>query len=53
MITAQHRMNALASRLKRRAEALALRRAHFIARKTHAADWRDARSLWPDFTEDQ
>lgn len=53
MITAQARMSALGQRLKRRVEALALRRARQIARDTRPAGWRDARALWPDFTEDQ
>jgi hypothetical protein len=53
MITAQARITALGQRLKRRAEALALRRARQIASEARAADWRDARALWPDFAEDQ
>lgn len=54
MIKAQPRMDALAARLKRRAEALAERRAHQIIRQARrSTDWRDARALWLDFTEDQ
>lgn len=53
MITAQARMSALGQRLKRRAEALAERRARQIAQDARPAAWRDARVLWPDFTEDQ
>ena len=53
MITAQARMSALGQRLKRRVEALALGRARQIAQDTHPATWRDARKLWPEFTEDQ
>jgi hypothetical protein len=52
MIIAHARMGALAARLKRRAAALAKRRARQITRPARAADWRDARALWPDFAED-
>ncbi len=52
MITAEPRMSALGQRLARRAEAIALRRARAIARETRAADWRDARALWPAFGEE-
>jgi len=53
MITAQARMSALGQRLKRRAEAIALRRARAIASEGGRENWRDARALWPDFAEDR
>lgn len=52
MIIAQHRMNALGQRLRRRAEAIAQQRARQITRNERAADWRDPRALWPDFAQD-
>ncbi|MGY6638415.1 MAG: hypothetical protein ACXIUO_14895 [Erythrobacter sp.] len=52
MITAQARMSALGQRLRRRAQALAERRAQAIKREARPADWRNARSLWPGFGED-
>ncbi|MGY6550971.1 MAG: hypothetical protein ACXIT4_03635 [Erythrobacter sp.] len=39
-------------RLKRRAEALAARRAQQMSREQRSADWRSAAALWPDFGTD-
>jgi uncharacterized protein YbjT (DUF2867 family) len=50
MIAARHTGN-LAARLKRRAEALALRRAHEMMHEARGVQWRDARVLWPDFIQ--
>ena len=52
MITAQPRLSALVTRLKRRAEAMAIRRAHEIAREARTDLWREPSALWPDFTQD-
>lgn len=52
MITAREASRDLATRLRRRAEALAKRRARDIAKEADARNWRDARKLWPDFTQD-
>jgi hypothetical protein len=49
MITAQTTASDLATRLTRRATALAARRARRIAAHQRAASWRDPFALWPGF----
>lgn len=52
MITAHHARLDFATRVRRRALALAKRRARTFVQGADATNWRDPHQLWPDFTQD-